>query len=91
MELKFIKTCNACPEQYDVVDEENKCIAYVRLRWGRLTAETEVIGELIYWHDFKEGFKGEFTILEREKYLKIIEKEILKYLKSSKSPNTKFL
>ena len=34
----FKQTCSACPEQYDVFDEEGKQVAYVRLRWGGLSA-----------------------------------------------------
>ena len=34
--LNFKKTCDACPEQYDVFKDE-KQVGYVRLRWGNLT------------------------------------------------------
>lgn len=36
MELKFVNTCQACPEQYDIfdVEDDNKQVGYLRLRWG---------------------------------------------------------
>ena len=36
IELNFVMTCKACPEQYDVMIGE-RYVAYVRLRGGRLT------------------------------------------------------
>ena len=41
---RFVQTCSACPEQYDVFDENNKQVAYIRLRWGCLYAECPDIG-----------------------------------------------
>lgn len=38
-ELNFVKTCDACPEQYDVFDENGYKVAYVRLRHGWLSVE----------------------------------------------------
>lgn len=35
MRYDFVKTCRACPEQYDVYDVNLK-VAYVRMRWGLL-------------------------------------------------------
>lgn len=38
MELRFVNTCPACPEQYDVFDnEDNTQVGYVRLRHGYLS------------------------------------------------------
>lgn len=34
LELDFRQTCFACPEQYDVFDDNHNYIAYVRLRHG---------------------------------------------------------
>jgi hypothetical protein len=48
MELRFVKTCDACPEQYDVFDGD-KMVGYVRLRWGHLTvACPDVGGDVVY-------------------------------------------
>ena len=40
----FVQTCSACPEQYDVFDENGNQVAYVRLRWGCLYAECPDVG-----------------------------------------------
>lgn len=34
--LELIKTCSACPEQYDVLDEHGKYVGYIRFRFGEL-------------------------------------------------------
>lgn len=45
---KFVQTCNACPEQYDVFIG-NKLVGYVRLRWGTLRAYyPDVMGKTVY-------------------------------------------
>ena len=47
--LDFKCTCSACPEQYDVFDNNENIVGYVRLRWGGLTCEyPDVGGECIY-------------------------------------------
>lgn len=65
--LKFICTCDACPEQYDVIytsqDKNSYIVGYVRLRYGKLTCEfPDVGGKLIYKHDFFDhmGWLGVF-------------------------------
>jgi hypothetical protein len=35
--IRLVKTCNACPEQYDVFDGDEE-IGYLRLRWGHFAA-----------------------------------------------------
>lgn len=37
--LNFIETRSACPEQYEVKDEQENMVGYVRLRYGGLTCE----------------------------------------------------
>lgn len=79
-ELKFVMTCGACPEQYDVYLNDEK-VAYVRLRWGVLSVSyPDVRGDIIYEHDFNEEFKGGFGVGEREKYFEIIKKKIIERL-----------
>lgn len=34
--LKLIRTCNACPEQYDVLDGNGDYVGYIRFRYGEL-------------------------------------------------------
>lgn len=75
MKLEFIKTCGACPEQYDVFDENDNQVAYIRLRWGYLSVEYD--GKEIYSHTFSDDMKGSFdNEEERQKYLSIIRKKI---------------
>ena len=40
--LKLIQTCGACPEQYDVYNEEGIQVGYLRLRWGHFSAQCYV-------------------------------------------------
>lgn len=57
----FEKTCDACPEQYEVYDENGKHVAYVRLRWGYLYAVCpDVGGDMVYEYEF-EGDQGCFV------------------------------
>lgn len=65
--LKFIGTCGACPEQYDVIydglDGITYIVGYVRLRYGNLyCAFPDVGGTKIYEHVFREhsGWLGQF-------------------------------
>ena len=88
MELKFkwICTCPACPEQYDVVCVGYKTVAYVRLRYGELSVNPYVDGDIdwnteLYCYQFDDSWKGCFDNKEeRSKYKKEIEKVILKYI-----------
>lgn len=41
----LIRTCNACPEQYDALNEQNETIGYLRLRHGTFTVECPDVGE----------------------------------------------
>ncbi len=88
MHLVF-KGGGACPEQYEVFDEDSdtpeKQVAYVRLRWGRLRVEApDCGGEEIYsyaWLD--EGYKGMFDSDEEKAFhMKEIRKAIYKYYKA---------
>ena len=81
MKLRFERTCFACPEQYNVYDENDIRVAYVRLRWGCLTIEIpDCNGELIYEHCFDDECKGMFTDEERESFIYLIEQLITKKL-----------
>lgn len=72
MILEFVKTCDGCPEQYDVFDNNGRYLAYIRLRWGRLRVDND-IEETIYSHDFQDPYKGWFdSDEEREYYLGLI-------------------
>lgn len=59
--LKFIETCCACPEQYDVY-LDNKQIGYVRLRWGIVSASyPNYEGLTVYREQVGDGLQGEFS------------------------------
>ena len=75
---RFEMTCGACPEQYDVFDENNNQVAYVRLRHGHLRVDAPDCGDkTIYEYSFPDSWKGCFDDFEeREHYFKIIEEAI---------------
>ncbi len=59
--LNFKCTCSACPEQYDVLDNNANVVGYIRLRWGYLRCDyPDVGGETIYEADIGDGFTGSF-------------------------------
>lgn len=67
--LKFIQTCQASPEQYDVEDCEGIKVGYVRLRWGQLTCEyPDAFGEVIYCMDLGNLMQGCFDNYEQREY-----------------------
>lgn len=75
---RFVKTCSACPEQYDVIMGDKK-IAYIRLRWGVLTCQMG--NSTIYEYYFNDNMKGCFdSDDEREIFFGIILKVIMKYI-----------
>ncbi len=41
---RLIMTSMACPEQYDVFDENDKKVGYLRLRHGTFRADAPVVG-----------------------------------------------
>lgn len=84
--LNFKKTCDACPEQYDVF-KGDKMVGYVRLRWGVLSCRyPDYEGEEIYSESFDDGWQGEFEDdNERNKYLIIIAKELNNYMEKQEN------
>lgn len=71
MTFYFLKTCEACPEQYDVYTKNGDQVGYVRLRWGTLRVDYPKVGcETIYEYKFEDGMKGGFDDQEeRDTYL----------------------
>ena len=70
--LKFVKTCSACPEQYNVFLGDQQ-VGYVRLRWGTLRVDFpshqhESGSKTIYRHYFEDSMKGCFD--DKKEYLK---------------------
>ena len=80
-EIEFRMTCSACPEQYDVFDEDGNEIAYVRLRWGFLYCDcSDCGGDTVYEFRFPDEYKGQFASEEeRMLHLSRIRDEICRY------------
>lgn len=80
----FVRTCEVCPEQYEVYDKSRtKHLCYVRLRWGRLAAYCpDVGGACIYEADIGGDLTGAFySMEERMEHLSNIAVEIDKFYK----------
>ena len=79
----------SCPEQYYVY-KEDKCVAYVRLRWGNLTVDTKPLGDRICGYCPKGLTVGDFNSeKQRQYYLGLIVKRIEEYYKPQK-PKRKY-
>ena len=78
MNAKLIKTCDMCPEQYELISETGDTIAYMRLRWGAFTVECpDVGGKVVYSCDYGDEYKGGFyNCKERKTELKKAIKKI---------------
>ena len=77
--LRFVLTCYACPEQYDVYDGD-KQVGYVRLRGGHLRAEyPDVCGKPVYSSEIgDDAWAGMFTNnSERKFHLEKIANELI--------------
>ncbi len=66
-EYKLIRTCFACPEQYDVYDKFGVKVAYLRLRYGFFEASESADGVVFY--DAETEGDGQFEDEERQCYL----------------------
>ena len=65
---RVVLTCFACPEQYDVHDDEGNIVAYFRLRHGTFSVQCpDVGGEVVYTAQTKGD--GIFEDDERMKHL----------------------
>lgn len=77
----FFRTCESCPEQYDVYYGANQ-VGYVRLRYGNLTVDyPDCRGKEILYHHFPDGWKGEFDDSERDWWMSRIVFVIDRYRK----------
>lgn len=63
---KFVRTCLACPEQYDVFHGDEQ-VAYVRLRYGRLYASVPDVGGVEIYIAYPKG-DGIFSDDEERSY-----------------------
>ncbi len=66
--LKLIKTCIACPEQYDVFDAEGNQVGYLRLRHGYFRADVPDCGGKTVYEANTEG-DGMFEANEKYDHL----------------------
>ena len=84
MKYKFKKTCSACPEQYDVYEDDKK-VAYIRYRWGHLrvnpvTSEGNIdFNTIIYEQSIGDSLDGELPDNLRHSLLCLIDNEIARY------------
>lgn len=67
MKIELIRTCTACPEQYDVMLDEEQ-VGYLRLRHGRFTVEYPDCGGELIFEAYPKG-DGIFMEDERSVYL----------------------
>jgi len=80
MTLKLVRTCWACPEQYDVFAENGNQIGYLRLRHGNFRVWCpNALDEMVY-HAEPKG-DGIFDNDEREFYLTEAIKAIQRHYK----------
>jgi len=82
--LTLIKTCEACPEQYNVFRDEDK-VGYIRLRNGFLSVYCpDCFKKCVYSKKFNnenlDWFKSE---KERKKYLNLCKQRIKEFLKDN--------
>ena len=84
--LDFECTCGACPEQYDVYDNNGKQVGYVRLRYGYLRCDyPDVLEETIYYANIGNDFTGEFESQEqRMEHLNNIADKIIEKMREEK-------
>ena len=76
--LKFVLTCFACPEQYDVYLGK-ELVGYVRLRWGTVRCDVPDCGGDTIYRELvgNDGFQGVFSDeAERTLHLTEIAKRI---------------
>lgn len=76
---KFVLTCFACPEQYDVFDNENNQVAYLRLRYGHFKVHCPDYGGDIVYEANPVG-NGIFTDEERYYHLQEATTRIQKWI-----------
>lgn len=81
-DIRLIRTCEACPEQYDAFDQAGNQIAYLRLRHGYFTVKCpDVGGELVY--SGEPSGDGRFEDKERGEYLFAAKTAIAAYYNAS--------
>ena len=83
----LILTCQACPEQYDVYNEDKQIVGYLRLRHGKFRCDVPgTFGETIYTAHPKGD--GIFDDSEREHFLQEATNAIEKFYKEHSLEDT---
>lgn len=82
--MKLIKTCDACPEQYDAY-LDGKMVGYLRLRHGSFTVTCPSVGGTLVYEAEPEG-DGAFEDDERDYYLRFAVAAILEWVAGSWTP-----
>lgn len=68
--ITFVRTCYACPEQYDAFDKRRKLVGYLRLRHGKFTVQCPTVGgETVLVENIDDYDTGIFSDDERDAYL----------------------
>ncbi|KKN88767.1 hypothetical protein LCGC14_0243740 [marine sediment metagenome] len=70
MSFRLVQTCGACPEQYDVLDENDEQVGYLRLRHGGFRADYPGCGGETVYSATTVG-DGMFEDSEREYHLSL--------------------
>lgn len=82
MNIRLIKTCDACPEQYDAVLDDGTQVGYLRLRHGYFSVSCPGVSGITVYDAYTFG-DGCFNDEEREKHLRKAVKKIKRYLNES--------
>jgi hypothetical protein len=70
-EIRLVRTCTACPEQYDAMRGDDR-VGYLRLRHGQFTVQLrDPDGPVVYEVSVGNELNGMFTDGQRELFLKI--------------------
>ena len=61
MKYKFVEVTSYAPEQYNILDENDTLVAFLRMRWGKLEVHQYINGN-IDWNTimFKLDFGHEY-------------------------------
>lgn len=81
MRFYLIKTCEACPEQYEVFNLKGEQCGYIRLRSGIFRVDVPNCGDkTILEYLFEDKYKGSFEDEERSDYINLAVMKIQEYM-----------
>jgi hypothetical protein len=86
VDIKLIKTCSVCPEQYEAYLGDRQ-VGYLRLRGGSFTVNYPDVGGLEIYHGYPEG-QDEFRDHERFHFTYLATAAIRKQLKAERVAKT---